>query len=235
MPPQEDTLLKKLDELDRKWNELTERMKDPAVASDHTKYTAAAREHKSLSGIVKLYREFKKLADQRDQAQHILDDPASDKDLRALASEELDGLRKQAEAALDAVKSDLVMSEDQAVHSVMLEIRAGTGGEEAALFARDLMDMYRHYSERRGWAFELLSISPSDMGGVRDAVVNVRGEGVWSRLGYEGGGHRVQRVPVRRWSVHRLWGKLYVRTRCDRSPEPIIALRAAASACTCAV
>jgi peptide chain release factor 1 len=108
----------------------------------------------------------------------------------------MDELGKRAEAALDAVKSDLVRSEDQAVHSVMLEIRAGTGGEEAALFARDLLEMYRHYSERRGWAYEVLSVSPTDMGGIREAVVNVRGEGVWSRLGYEGGGHRVQRVPV---------------------------------------
>jgi peptide chain release factor 1 len=196
MPPQEDTLLKKLDELDRRWDELSGRMQDPAIASDHAKYTAAAREQKSLSAIVKLYRAYKTLADQLAQSQHIVDDPQSDKELKALASEELDGLRKQAEAALDAVKSELVMSEDQVVYSVMLEIRAGTGGEEAALFARDLMDMYRRYSERRGWAFELLSVSPSDMGGVRDAVVNVRGEGVWSRLGYEGGGHRVQRVPV---------------------------------------
>jgi peptide chain release factor 1 len=193
MPPQEDTLLKKLDTLLARWDELTERMKDPAVASDHAKYTAAAREHAGLDSIVKLYRAYKTLADQHDQARNILDDPQADKELKALASEEELDLRRQAEAALDAVKSLLVMSEDQTVHSVMLEIRAGTGGEEAALFASDLMGMYRRYSERRGWTFEILSASSTDMGGLREVVVNVRGEGVWSRLGYEGGGHRVQR------------------------------------------
>ena len=196
MPPQEDTLLKKLDELDRRLEELGARMQDPAIASDHSRYAAAAREHASLAPIVNLYRSYKKLADQRGQAQHIIDDPTADRELKALASEEMDDLRRRAEEALDAVKSDLVMSEDQAVHSVMLEIRAGTGGEEAALFARDLLDMYRKYCERRGWTFELLTASPTDMGGLREVVVNVRGEGVWSRLGYEGGGHRVQRVPV---------------------------------------
>ena len=196
MPPSEDPLLKKLDELDRKWAELTAKMEDPAVASDHSKYTVVAKEHAALRGIVGLYRAYKTLADQRDGAQHILEDPTAEADMKELAQAEMDDLRVRAEKALDDVKSDLVMSEDQTVHSVMLEIRAGTGGEEAALFARDLMDMYRRYSERRGWTFEILSVSPSDMGGIRDAVVNVRGEGVWARLGYEGGGHRVQRVPV---------------------------------------
>jgi peptide chain release factor 1 len=196
MPPQEDTLLKKLDGLLDRWNELGERMKDPAVASDHAKYTTAAREHASLDAIVKLYRTYKTLADQHGQARHILDDPQADKELKALASEEELDLRRRSEAALDDVKSLLVMSEDQTIHSVMLEIRAGTGGEEAALFAADLMGMYRHYSERRGWTFEILAASSTDMGGVREVVINVRGEAVWSRLGYEGGGHRVQRVPV---------------------------------------
>jgi peptide chain release factor 1 len=120
MPPQADPLLKKLDELDRRLDELTARMQDPAVASDHSKYTAVAREHAGLAPLVKLYRRFKDLADQRDQAQHIVDDPASDKDLKALAAEELPDLQRQAEAALDEVKSELVMSDDHAIHSVML-------------------------------------------------------------------------------------------------------------------
>jgi peptide chain release factor 1 len=78
---------------------------------------------------------------------------------------------------------------------VMLEIRAGTGGDEAALFAADLLDMYRHYADRKGWTFEILTAGTNELGGVREAIVNVRGKDVWARLGYEGGGHRVQRVP----------------------------------------
>jgi peptide chain release factor 1 len=196
MPPQEDPLLGKLDELLARWEDISRRMEDPAVAANHVQYSALAREHAGLVAIVGRYKQYKALADQREQAQHILDDASADAELKALASAELEESRRAADSALDAVKSELVMSKDQAVHSVMLEIRAGTGGDEAALFARDLMDMYRKYCERRGWAFELLSASATEMGGLREAVVNVRGEGVWSRLGYEGGGHRVQRVPV---------------------------------------
>jgi peptide chain release factor 1 len=196
MPPQEDPLLKKLDDLLNRWQEISRRMQDPAIASDRTKYVALAREHAELDGIVRQYRAYKGLCDQREQARHILEDPSAEGELKALASAELDDLGRRSEQALDAVKSELVMSEDQAVHSVMLEVRAGTGGEEAALFAADLMGMYRRYSERRGWTFEVLSASPTDLGGLREVIVNVRGEGVWSRLGYEGGGHRVQRVPV---------------------------------------
>ena len=96
---------------------------------------------------------------------------------------------------MEYVKGLLVMSDGGHADSVMLEIRAGTGGEEAALFCADLLEMYRRYAESKNWRFEILSSSPTSLGGFREAIVNVKGDRIWSRLGYEGGGHRVQRVP----------------------------------------
>jgi len=191
----QDTLLTKLDELDRRFSAVSEQMNDPATASDSGKIIALARERSKLAKIVEPYRAFCKTAKHRDDAQALLDDPAVDAELRELAAAEIDDLRHAADEQLEQIKGLLVMSDDQEVDSVVLEIRAGTGGDEAALFAGDLLDMYRRYSDRKGWRFEIMSASPTEIGGFREVVVNVKGDGVFSRLGYEGGGHRVQRVP----------------------------------------
>ena len=190
-----NTLIDKLDELDRRYSEIDQQMNDQAIASNSARIVALAKERAKLSRIVDLYRQYKGLAASRDEAAAILDDPSADPDLRELANAEMDDLRKSAEAAMEEIKGRLVMGEDDQIDSVLLEIRAGTGGEEAALFAGDLLNMYRHYADGRRWSFEIMSASPSDMGGFREVVINIKGEGVWSRLGYEGGGHRVQRVP----------------------------------------
>jgi len=192
---EQDTLIGKLNELDRLYTEAAQRMQDPAVAADHSRYAAAAKEHARLAGIVEPYRRFLALLNQRTQAQGILDDPDSDADMKALASAELNELRDQADAAFEEVKGLLVMSDEQEIGSVVLEIRAGTGGEEAALFAGDLLQMYQQYAASRGWSFEVLSASSTELGGYREVVVSIKGKDVWARLGYEGGGHRVQRVP----------------------------------------
>jgi len=191
----QDTLLAKLDELDKRFSAVSEQMNDPAVAADGVKIIALARERSKLAKIVEPYREYKQTAKHRDDAQALLDDSATDRELRELAAAEVDDLRHAADERLDRIKGLLVMSDDQEVDSVVLEIRAGTGGDEAALFAGDLLDMYRRYSDRKGWRFEVMSASPTEIGGFREVVVNVKGDGVFSRLGYEGGGHRVQRVP----------------------------------------
>jgi len=195
MTASRQTLIDKLDELDARYRQLTERMNDQAVASDSVRIVALAKERARLDKIVGQYHAYQKLIAERDEAQSILDDPQADAELKSLAAGEADSLRRQGEEALEQIKALLVMSDDEAIDSVMLEIRAGTGGEEAALFVADLLGMYRRYAERRSWRFEILSTSPTDMGGFREVIVNVTGEGVWSRLGYEGGGHRVQRVP----------------------------------------
>ncbi len=195
MPTAHDSLMDKLDELDRHYAELTEQMNDPAVASDPQQIVRISKEHASLARIVEPYREYRRLVEDRDGAQAILDDPASGAEMRELAQAEVDELDAAAEEALEKLKGLLVMSDEHHIDSVVLEIRPGTGGAEASLFAGDLLGMYRRFAERHGWKFEMLSASATDMGGYREAIVNVKGDGVWSYLGYEGGGHRVQRVP----------------------------------------
>jgi len=189
------TLIDKLDELERQYLQLTEQMNSPQPPGERSRLVTMAKEYSRLGRIAEPYRSYKDLLRQAEQARTIMDDPSAEKDLKELASAELEVLTGRAEAVLEKLKSLLVMSDEQTIDSVMLEIRAGTGGEEAALFAADLFGMYQRYSERRGWKLELLSASPTDMGGFREIIANVRGDGVWARLGYEGGGHRVQRVP----------------------------------------
>ncbi len=191
----QDSLIDKLNELDRLYTEASQQMEDPAVASDPTKFVQVAKEHARLRRIVEPYRRYRKLLDDQAQAQSILDDNDADAEMRELAGAELDELRPMVEDALEDVKGLLVMSDEQEIGSVMLEIRAGTGGDEAALFAGDLLAMYQAYAGKKGWTVEVLSASPTELGGFREVVASVKGQDVWARLGYEGGGHRVQRVP----------------------------------------
>jgi len=195
MAGSEDTLMGKLDELDARFGEIAEQMNDPAIAVDPSKSIPLAREQAKLVRIVEPYRVYKKLSADRDEAQAIVDDPDSDAEFRELASAELDELRGRVEEAMDQIQGLLVMSDEADIGSVILEIRAGTGGDEAALFVADLLGMYRHYAEAHRWKVEVLSASPTEMGGFREVVANIKGDGVWARMGYEGGGHRVQRVP----------------------------------------
>jgi len=195
MTARDDPLLAKLDELDRHYAAAAEQMNDPAVASDPTRIVALAKEHSRLGKVVEPYRQYLRLALRLAEARAILDDSESDEELRSLAAGEVQEIGGKAEEALENVKGLLVMSDGAEIGSVMLEVRAGTGGEEAALFVGDLLEMYRRYAEARGWKFGVLSGSPTEMGGFREVIVNVTGEDVYSRLGYEGGGHRVQRVP----------------------------------------
>lgn len=189
------TLIAKLDELDRRFTTVTDQMNDPDIAADATRIVALSKEHARLARIVHPYRHYVRLAKELADVRSILSEPEGDEELKQLASAEVDGLSTQAHAALEKVKGLLVMSDKLQVGSVMLEIRAGTGGDEAALFAADLLNMYRRYAESKGWSFEVLSASSTEIGGFKDAIINIKGQDVWARLGYEGGGHRVQRVP----------------------------------------
>jgi peptide chain release factor 1 len=195
MPSADDILIAKLDELDRLYTETAEQMNDPAVAADHQQIIALSKEHARLGRIVEPYRHYRKLAEDLAGAESLAQDPESDAEMKELAQVEADELGEQVNQALEDVKGLLVMSDDADIRSVMVELRAGTGGDEAALFCGDLLEMYRRYSEIKGWKLEILAASPTEMGGFREVVINIIGDEVWSRLGYEGGGHRVQRVP----------------------------------------
>jgi peptide chain release factor 1 len=195
MPELPANLIARLDAAAKRYDEVTRQMNDPAVASDPARIVAAAKEHAHLARIVEPYREYISLRGQVRDAQSILDDPASEEALKELAAGELEELTARGDALLEQITQHLVLSDRADVDSVLLEIRAGTGGEEAALFAADLLNMYIHYAERKRWKAEVLSASGTDLGGFREAIVNVKGDGVYQQLAFEAGGHRVQRVP----------------------------------------
>ena len=190
-----DTLIDKLRQLDQRYHEIAEQMNDPEIASDHTRITELAKEQAKLGRVVEPYRAYEKLSQELIDARAIVEDADADAEMKDLAEAEVEDLTGQVHQALETVKGLLVMSDDAAVASLVLEIRAGTGGDEAALFAGNLLQMYTQYAAQKGWSFEVLSATPTDLGGFREAVAAVKGQDVWARLGYEGGGHRVQRVP----------------------------------------
>jgi len=190
-----DTLLSKLDELEQRHREIETQIADPAIAGNHAKLVSLSKEQGKLKTTVTKYRQYKKISAEIKDAELVLNDNTVDEDFRNLAKEELSELETKKNALLEEIQNILVMSDDIGIDSVIMEIRAGTGGEEAALFARDLYNMYIKYAEDRKWKVEPLSFSPAEMGGFREVIFGIKGEGVWSELGYEGGGHRVQRVP----------------------------------------
>jgi len=192
---EEGIILAKLDELEARFCEIERQISEPAVASDPTKLIALSKEQGKLKTIVAKYREYKRTMANIEDAEQILKDDTVDEEFRALAEEEVKQLESKKEALLEDIQNTLIMADEMGVDSVIMEIRAGTGGEEAALFARDLYNMYVRYAEGRKWKVEQLDFSPTEMGGFREIIFSVRGEGVWSELGYEAGGHRVQRVP----------------------------------------
>jgi peptide chain release factor 1 len=196
MTGEKDSLLTKLDELEARFAQIQEQIADPAVACDSGKLIALSKEQGKLKDIVAKYREYKAALAGIADAGEILEDGSVDEDFRNLAEEEKQQLEEKAGELIEEIKNTLVMADDDAVDSVIIEIRAGTGGEEAALFARDLCEMYTRYAEGRRWKVEQLSFSTTEMGGFREVIFSVKGPGVWGQLGYEGGGHRVQRVPA---------------------------------------
>ncbi|MBM4108393.1 MAG: PCRF domain-containing protein [Phycisphaerae bacterium] len=193
LPPR---VFEKLEEQSAELARLDASLLDPAIVSDHRKARDLSIRKAGLTPAVEAYRAFLALRKERDELEGTLR-PGGDAELADLAREELPGVNERLDAALSRMLSHLVTAEDRGVGSVMLEVRAGTGGDEAALWARDLLDMYRKYAGRKGWAFEVLdsTIDPG-AGGVRQAVVNVKGDAVWSELGFEAGVHSVKRVPA---------------------------------------
>jgi peptide chain release factor 1 len=196
MAEEKSTLLAKLDEIELRYSKIEKQIADPAIASDSARLISLAKEQGKLKTIVTKYREYKKTIAGLEDAKHILKDNTVDEDFRNLAKEEISQLEAKKNTLLEEIKNTLLMSDQMSIDSVIMEIRAGTGGEEAALFARDLFNMYTKYAEGRKWKVEQLDFSPAEMGGFREVIFGVKGRGVWSELGYEAGGHRVQRVPV---------------------------------------
>jgi len=196
MTDKKDSLLVKLDQIESRFSEIEKQISEPDIASNTPKLVSLSKEQGKLRAIVTKYRRYKKAVAGIEEAEQILNDGSNDEDLKELAKEECQQLESQKNTLLKEITNTLVMADDMAIDSVIMEIRAGTGGEEAALFARDLYNMYVKYAENRRWKVEQLSFSTSEKNGFREVIFNIKAPGVWSELGYEGGGHRVQRVPA---------------------------------------
>ena len=176
-----------------RFEELERAMSDPKVLADSNRMAAVAREHGSLAKLVNRYRRFKQVSDEISELRIMAD--SDDADERQLAEEELQQLKAERERLWSDLLEFTIGGEDANRARCVLEIRAGTGGEEAALFARDLFEMYKRHAENRGWKVEVLGVSPTELGGFKEVVLGLEGEGVFRELRYESGGHRVQRVP----------------------------------------
>jgi peptide chain release factor 1 len=174
--------------------ELEQQLSDPALISNRPRYTQAAKEHGSLSRIITPFLEFRKLGDEIAQAE-ALAAAETDSEMRQYAEQELAGLRQRQQALQSRLEDRLLVEPGEDFGSIIVEIRAGTGGDEAALFAGDLYNMYCHFARDQGWKVEDISFSPGEQGGYKEVVFSITGDGAYEAMRYESGGHRVQRVP----------------------------------------
>ena len=176
------------------FRELETRLGEPEVAGNHAIFAKVAKEHGSLAKLVKPYLEYLALAARVAETEELA--AGDDADLRAMADEELAGLRPHLQALQTRIEDLLLVDPGEDFDRLIVEIRAGTGGDEAALFAGNLYEMYTRYARVRRWGVETISHSPGEAGGFKEIVFGVRGDGVYQYLRYESGGHRVQRVPA---------------------------------------
>ncbi len=175
--------------------ELEQQLADPEVVSDIKQYTALLKEHKNMTPIVEAYRVYKKAEEDLGEAKAILEDPGSDKEFRDLAQEELAAAKETLEETAEQLKILLLPRDPNDDRNVIVEIRSGAGGEEAALFAGSLLRMYTMYAEAQGFKTEILSSNPTELGGYKEVSFEITGDGAYSRFKFESGVHRVQRVP----------------------------------------
>jgi peptide chain release factor 1 len=176
-----------------RYRELEEQMADPAVAVDHARYTAVAKELGGLGKIVRPYLEYQQLEAAIHGAEELL---AGDAEMKAMAEEELAELRPRRDTLHTQIEDQLLVDPSEDFSKLIVEIRAGEGGDEAALFAGDLYQMYQKYARIKGWTAEEISYSPGEAGGFKEVTFGLSGENVYQFLRYESGGHRVQRVPA---------------------------------------
>jgi len=188
-------LLDKLDEIDEKFDELNRLMSDPTVVTDREKYQAYAEEHAELSTLIEKARSYRKACEDFTAAEQILQEEA-DEELQELAREEKEIAAERLVSLESELKLLLAPRDERDAKDVIMEIRAATGGDEAALFAADLFRMYTRYADAKGYRFELLSGNPTGIGGLKEVIFSVSGKGVFGMLKHESGVHRVQRVPT---------------------------------------
>lgn len=187
-------MLDKLQQIAQKYDEIARDLSDPAVISDQEKYRTLSKEYKTLSGVVEKFREFQKTETEIKEAEELLKEPL-EKDFREMVEEELRNGKEQLIKTEEELKILLLPKDPNDDKNVIVEIRGGAGGEEAALFAASLFRMYSMYAEKKGYKTEILSINETELKGVKEISFSIEGEGAYSRLKFESGVHRVQRVP----------------------------------------
>jgi peptide chain release factor 1 len=189
------TLFEKLQQIEARYEEMTRELSSPDVHDDSARYQKIAKAHSELGEIVAKYREWNDIAKGIEESKQLLAE-ADDAEMKQMAHDELHALEARREAVEKEVKVLLIPKDPNDEKNVIVEIRAGTGGDEAALFAAELFRMYSRYAESQGWRVEVLESSPSTMGGMKEIVAAIQGKKVYSKLKYESGVHRVQRVPA---------------------------------------
>jgi len=185
-------MFEKLQSIEAKYEQLMAEMADPAVQADNAKFRSHSKTLSDMQPLVERFREYKDVLAQVTATEELVKDP----DMRELAQEELAQLQQRQDTLLADLKVLLVPKDPNDAKNVILEIRAGTGGDEAALFASDLFRMYSRFAERHGWKIEVMSLNESGVGGIKEVIATITGKNVYSRLKYESGVHRVQRVPA---------------------------------------
>lgn len=188
-------MIEKLRQMYDRYEDINQKLMDPNVINDNEQYKLLMKEHKNLTPIVEKYLEFKKTKDNFDDAKKTLDEGGIDRDFKEMVQAEYDESREQLEKINEEMKVLLLPRDPNDERNVIIEIRGGAGGDEAALFAGSLMRMYSMYAESKRWKFELLNANETGLGGYKEVSFSIEGESAYSRLKYESGVHRVQRVP----------------------------------------
>ena len=187
-------MLDKLEQIETRYKDLTDELSSPELLANPTAYGKAAKQHRSLGEIVQKYQSWKSLKNELSGARELFD-TSDDEEMREMARLELESLQSRLEETEKDLRILLVPSDPNDEKNVILEIRAGTGGDEATLFAAEMLRMYSRYAERHRWKFEVLEASESGIGGLKEAIALIEGDKVYSKLKHESGVHRVQRVP----------------------------------------
>lgn len=187
-------MIDKLQAIEDRYVDLSQKISDPNIISNVAEWRKYVKEHAAIEDIVLKYREYKKVLEDIEATKELLS--PNDEELKEMAEEELSQLEEKKEKLLEEIKILLIPKDPNDEKNVIMEIRAGAGGEEAALFAHDLFRMYSMYAEKKGWKVEIMSSNETDIGGFKEVILNISGKGSYSRLKYESGVHRVQRVPT---------------------------------------
>jgi peptide chain release factor 1 len=188
-------MIDRLDRIEKRYQELDEEMAAPAAASDLKKLQSLAQEKASLKDVVTRYREYKATTKSLEETKSMLDD-GLDEGMRALVKQEIGSLESRQNRLFEGLKIALLPKDPNDEKDIIMEIRAGTGGEEAGLFAADLFRMYSRYAQSKGWKMDIISLNESGIGGFKEIILEVKSKGAYSQLKYESGVHRVQRVPT---------------------------------------